>query len=274
MEQQGLFFEAVSKSLKLASDLLVSTLADQTCRICANPINPLLSDDELLMGCAPATIDGRNHSALCNGCWHNIKPDGPILSALPIGPPTLGFTLKVSSGTAYTDPIKKLVRRYKYDHDLLLTNLLTQYLAVAWIGIEDQVCRKSSLIVPVPLHWVRRMRRGYNQAALLALALSAARGLPCFPGAMSRVRQTASQAGLPEETRATNLIQAFRAVPRLVAGKQIIIVDDVCTSGATMIHLANAALEGGAAHVLGLTVARALRESDTHACDQEGAVRL
>ena len=111
-------------------------------------------------------------------------------------------------------------------------------------------------IVPVPLHWRRRWRRGFNQAEVLAAAVGAAHGLPVLSRALVRVRATPTQAG-GAAARRRNVREAFAAGRiRGVAGATLLLVDDVFTTGATVNACAAALLAAGAADVSVLTLAR------------------
>ena len=93
---------------------------------------------------------------------------------------------------------------------------------------------RPDLVLEVPLHRTRRRERGYNHAAMLADALAKALRAPRLEGALSRVRPTRAQARLGPAERRANLTGAFRAVrPAALAGRSVLIVDDVITTGAT-----------------------------------------
>lgn len=111
-------------------------------------------------------------------------------------------------------------------------------------------------LVPVPLHWLRRWRRGFNQAEVLARAVGRRHGLPVLRRALRRVRATPPQQGGPEARR-TNVREAFAVtVPVRVEGRRLLLVDDVFTTGATANACAGALLRAGAAEVGVLTLAR------------------
>src|SRR5262249_8074795 len=120
----------------------------------------------------------------------------------------------------------------------------------------------ADLIVPVPLHWLRLFSRRYNQAALLASALGKLADKPAVNDLLVRRRHTPSQGGLRAPARHRNRAGAFALHRRrrsLVAGKRILLVDDVFTTGATVSSCARAMLRGGARAVDVLTLARVVR---------------
>lgn len=133
------------------------------------------------------------------------------------------------------------------------------------IPLGDAVARRwqragsgAEVLVHVPVHEGRRRERGYDQAALLAQSASRTLGLPWAP-ALVRDRATVAQYRLDREQRAANLAGAFRVDPRqrvAIAGRWILLVDDVVTTGASLAASAAALLAAGAAAVSAVTVAR------------------
>jgi ComF family protein len=113
------------------------------------------------------------------------------------------------------------------------------------------------VLVPVPLHPRRRRERGFNQSELIAEALARRRGLRLAPAALVRRRDTSAQAGLTAAARRANVEGAFAVRQRArVAGKPVVLVDDVFTTGATARGCARVLREAGATEVRVLTVAR------------------
>jgi len=114
----------------------------------------------------------------------------------------------------------------------------------------------GEVIVPVPLHPRRLRRRGYNQASLLAIEVGRLSGLPVVEGALVRVRDTVSQArSASAAERRSNVHGAFEC-PQGLHGVKVLLIDDVCTTGATLDACAAALKAAGAASIWGLTTAR------------------
>lgn len=116
----------------------------------------------------------------------------------------------------------------------------------------------ADVIVPVPLHPSRQRVRGYNQSELLARKLAQAAELPVRDDLLMRVRATAPQVELGAEERRENVRGAFRCQDESAAGLRILLIDDVCTTGATLEACSQALRAGGADSVWALTLARAL----------------
>jgi ComF family protein len=117
----------------------------------------------------------------------------------------------------------------------------------------------ADVLVPVPLHRWRRIRRGFNQSALLAQALSRTSGVPPVLNAVRRVRRTPSLGPLSASSRLLALEDAFAVPPRQrpnLAGKGVLLIDDVMTSGATARACTRALLDAGARHVDVLVASR------------------
>ncbi len=115
----------------------------------------------------------------------------------------------------------------------------------------------ADVLVPVALHRQRLRERGYNQSGLLAVELGRLAGLPVVEGCLVRQRYTAAQARTSNVTeRRQNILGAFACRDNRLRGKQVLLIDDVCTSGATLDSCAVALKLGGAASVWGLTLAR------------------
>ena len=136
--------------------------------------------------------------------------------------------------------------------------------AGAWMAKAAQpILKPGMLVVPVPLHWFRLFRRKYNQAALLSKAVARLAGLAQCPDALIRRRPTGTQDGKTRDGRFANLIGAFLVPPRREAAirdRDILLVDDVMTSGATFAAATEALVAAGAASVSVLSLARVAKD--------------
>jgi ComF family protein len=137
---------------------------------------------------------------------------------------------------------------------------LAELLGEAWAERDAARLRAlgADLIVPVPLHWWRRWRRGYNQSAAVARSLARRLQIPCNPSWLRRSRNTPFQSDQSPAGRRDNVRGAFRARGRArLKGRTVLLVDDVLTTGATASEAAAALRAAGAARVAVAVLARA-----------------
>jgi ComF family protein len=149
-------------------------------------------------------------------------------------------------------PARELVHQLKYGDRPELARPMGRWMTRA----GRDVLAGADLLAPVPLHWRRLLQRRFNQAAALAAEIGEVSGLPVEATALARVRATAPQVGLTRAQRAENLQGAFRAPRGAFAGRRVVLVDDVATSGATLNAAARALRRAGAASVDALVFAR------------------
>lgn len=130
----------------------------------------------------------------------------------------------------YRSPLDEHVRAMKFAHQWQWAPWLGKQLA----AVVGQPARPQRVVVcPVPMHWTRRWRRGFNQSVLIAQALADARGWP-MASLLRRTRRTPPQTAVAPSQRAANIRGSFAAEPVDLAGHEIILVDDVKTTGATL----------------------------------------
>jgi len=191
----------------------------------------------------PTSLPG---SPLCPDCEVSLVP----LTDEPAAPAPLA---RIAAAWAFGGALASAIRRLKFTR----ATHIARTLAPLWAPVlEAAVVEHDALVVPVPLHWRRRVRRGFDQSWLLAAHACAFAKLPPPVGALRRIRHGTAQSTLAGADRARNVEGAF-CLRREVVGRAVILVDDVSTTGATLAAAARPLLEGGAPLVVGVTVARA-----------------
>ncbi|MDD3668684.1 MAG: ComF family protein [Alphaproteobacteria bacterium] len=156
----------------------------------------------------------------------------------------------------YDEASKKLILPFKHGDRMELVPLLVRLLEQT----GGDLIRRADAVMPVPLHRLRLMKRKYNQAALLAQKLARGHRKRYLPHTLVRIRHTPIQGHLPPNQRRKNVARAFAVkCPDQIRGKNILLIDDVMTSGATADECARVLKRAGARRVMILTLARVCR---------------
>ena len=192
--------------------------------------------------------------------------EGMVCTACRRVPPA--FTRAVSYG-AYEGGMRETLHLLKYDGMRPMATVLGRLLATAVLRLEGAMPEGEVLVVAVPLYAARQRQRGYNQAELLAdeamVQLRQTRPgwrMRAGHGVLLRAKETESQFGLTPHARRRNLRGAFEVIdPATVAGRQVLLVDDIYTTGATARACAAVLLSAGAEAVWVATLSRAQTES-------------
>jgi len=189
--------------------------------------------------------------------------------AMPVGPfgdlaggcsecrgRSLGFDRAIALGP-YSGPIRHLCLSLKRDRNAWMARWVAELVAEGQAGALREEAEAIPWVVPVPLHWRKRLRRGYNQAEALAQGLARPLGLGVRP-ALRRVVETPALALAGRSERAKLLRDAFQARDlRGLRGQPVLLVDDILTTGATAGAAARALKRAGASRVVLVVVARA-----------------
>ncbi len=238
----------------VAGEALADLIAPLSCPICeaetrGSPLCPACRDE--LLDASSFTTCPR--CALLVGPWAYLEGGCSECRGKP-----LGFDAALALAP-YQGPLRDLCLRLKHRRDAWLARWLADLMVEARrSALQVEAARDpEALVVPVPLHWTRRLERGYNQAEALADALTRRLGLRSARP-LRRIKATAILAGAGRTERAERLRGAFRARPgRRLEGRTVLLVDDILTTGATCGSAARALKKAGAARVVAVVVARA-----------------
>ncbi len=215
---------------------------------------------------------------LCSACWRDThfiadaacdKCGAPLIGEAGAGdlcerctshPPAWD---RGAAAIVYSGAGRRVVLAFKHGDRLDMVGPLA-----AWMAAPGRdLLATADLIAPVPLHWRRLIKRRYNQSAELARRLSRVSGVPLAADLLTRTRATVPQEKMTRESRAANQAGAFAVNPRrvdAVAGKTVLVIDDVLTSGATLSSCAEALRAAGARRVNVLTLARVAYDERPH----------
>jgi ComF family protein len=208
----------------------------------------------------PATCSGcgREGAPLCASCLPALDARLTLPGGIPIGLPAdlPAPLLQLEWCAPFAGPVRAALHDLKYAGERRLAEPLGAAVARRWLHAGSG----PDVVVPVPVHAERERQRGYDQAALIADVAAGSLRLPMIR-ALERGRATVAQFDLGRDERATNVAGAFRvtgseAPARSVAGRWVLLVDDVVTTGATLAACASALLLGGAIAVSAIAVAR------------------
>lgn len=237
----------------VAGEALADLIAPLACPICGAETR----SDPFCPDCRGELLDAASslacpRCALLVGPWAYLERGCSECRGKP-----LGFDAALSLAP-YQGPLRDLCLRLKRSRDAWLARWLADLVAEARReSLAAELARDPrAVVVPVPLHWTRRLSRGYNQAEALADALSRRLSLRSSRP-LRRVKRTAYLAGAGRTERAERLRDAFRCRP--VSGRTVLLVDDILTTGATCGSAARALKKAGASRVVAVVIARAER---------------
>ena len=209
---------------------------------------------------------GKTEARWCKECSENTKEIAPPICPI-CGNPNLHneepcqrclalrpLYTSLRSHTVFTGSIREAIHRLKYRRDIGLGEALARPMITSLQKLNWSL----DIITSVPLGLARFEERGYNQATLLARPIALSLNLPFSSRILTRTRETRTQVGLSVTERQENMADAFQANSKLSTGKNILVVDDVATSGATLNACAKALLDGGANKIYGFSLARAV----------------
>lgn len=245
----------VRRGLSAARAAALDLLFPPACELCGEP-----SRGHLCAACR-AAVRPRDPRLCCRVCGKTLVAGdraagaaGPVCAGCRERPPAFALA---RSAAAFDGPAGELVRRLKYGRRTWIADVLAALAAQRFPSLFGG--ETADLAVPVPLHPARELARGFNQSALLAAGIARRLGIPVRADLLRRVRETGTQTRMNAAQRRANMRGAFAATPGAaarLAGKTVLVVDDVTTTGSTMDACAAALRAAGAARVLAFSAAR------------------
>lgn len=212
---------------------------------------------------------------LCSVCGERLV--SPFVVSPDQGEPRCGLCQRVEPPYAkamaygsYDGGLRELIHLLKYERVRPAANVLGRMLAEVIAALEPAFAGSTVLVVPVPLHSAKRRERGFNQSELMARAalkqMRKGDRLKLDSDVLERRRVTQSQIGLSRHQRRENIRGAFTvAKPDEVAGHEVLLIDDVFTTGTTVSECARILRRAGASKVFVATAARTLKNDAAHA---------
>ena len=257
--------------LKRMRDALLDLIFPPICVNCRTLIPESSRHLQLCPACQRALVF--NRPPFCRRCSRPLTdPRHPLCA--PCRHQTLHFD-RAWGACLYNPALRRLLHLFKYGHRPALRHVFLQQIQT-FIRVYKLSFSDCDYVVPVPLHPKRLRRRGYNQAGLLARGLAQALALPLCADNLIRARHTVNQARLRRKERWTNIKGAFKIkYPNRYIHKNILLIDDLLTTGATTSEAARALKAAGAGQVIVLTLAIAEKSGPRHAepRHEEGLIR-
>ena len=196
----------------------------------------------------------KNNGLICKKCGLPLPDGGEYCYVCRKNKKEYSFDIMRSS-YIYKDALRKLVLRFKYSDRMFLAKDFGREMSKTII--ENDLHSMADFIIPVPLNIMRRVKRGYNQAALLAEEVSGNIKKPVLDNVLYRKKITRPQFKLSKTERAENIKDSFLVKNAgLIKKKSILLVDDIATTSATASACASALKSAGAAKVAVITIAR------------------
>jgi len=245
----------ISALRRLGRDLgqgLLALLYPAVCGACGQPLLPAQHPF------CPACRERLTHDSYptCPRCASTVGPHVILTDGCVACRDTTYHFASAQRLALYDGLLRELILRMKH----AAGESLAEWLGAVWAEAAAARLRAlhAEVVVPIPLHWRRRWRRGYNQSEVLAEAVARALAVPCQPRWLRRVRHTPFQTEQSATVRRQNVLGAFAARPGVpLAGRRVLLVDDVLTTGSTASEAARALRAAGAARVDVAVLARA-----------------
>lgn len=246
---------AITQNLRILRRIGIDFLYPAVCLICERS---LLPEENTLCGHCRGAMRRPAADWICPRCGALGRGREPYNQPCRLCPPSGAEYRGILNITAYSDLSAHCVHLFKYGRwetiGGAMGRLMREELAEALRPLRNRL----NLVAPVPLHWMRRIQRGFNQSEVLARPLAEMLDIPCECRLLRRTRHTRRQALLPPDRRAENVRGAFALNPQIDLRHQgVLLVDDVVTTGHTIQECARVIRQAGAREVWIACFARA-----------------
>jgi ComF family protein len=245
------FIQQFRRCCRIGVDRAVDLVFPPRCSVCRSDMAE--ADDRILVcsGCRKQIVSTQLACPCCASRVARVESDGCVQCREA----KLRFDAAVRLGD-YQESLRRAILRIKEAHERALAIALGDLLVS--VRGEDLRSLRPDVVVPVPMHWRRRLSRGHNSAAVLAERIAKALGKPLGAFLLARRRHTRPQFDLPPGGRWDNVRGAFRVKPHAdLPGARVLVVDDILTTGATSSEVARALRKAGASFVAVCVLARA-----------------
>ena len=224
------------------------------CLVCNSSLNH--TDRRALCSECTNKVTFINQDTSCPRCGLDLGPyvqPDTLCQECHAHPPRFTKAIAVAG---YDGVIREAIHKFKYAKERVLLDELSGLLIARWQGVRHLVPQMDA-IMPAPLYLGKLKERGFNQSQLLAERLSQSTDIPLEIDNLIKIRPTPDQAGLDSVNRKKNLIDAFEVTnSKAIDGKNILLIDDVLTTGATASEIARTLKKAGAKGVYVLVLAR------------------
>ncbi len=225
------------------------------CLLCASTLPHGL----LCLGCQ-LDLPHLSHKNLCKQCGLQVESLSHFCGHCLHQPPLFERSI---IPFAYEYPLSSLIQQFKYHRQLTIGKLLSQLLSdhLKHCAQDDHDWRAPDLLIPAPMHWLKRWQRGFNQAEFLARHIADELQIPLATHIVKRTHKTPPQKELTRAERQQNLRKAFTISAKnrvRITGKRVAIIDDVVTTTATVRELSQLLMKAGAREVQVWALARTM----------------
>ncbi len=227
-------------------------LYERRCAACHVPFTPRSSTDAPFCPSCLAAIVANPHPS-CRLCGQRLEAaSGDLCGECLRTPPPWDNFLMLGP---YKGLLRETILQAKFHNDLALLDALGRLLAGKILATGSLAPGRTYCVVPMPVHTRRLQERGFSQCLEIGRRLTGDLDLPLMPALLCKIRDTPSQRTLSRKERLHNVARSFAADPD-VAGRHILLLDDVMSTGATVRHAAASLLEQGAASVFAVVLSR------------------